>query len=924
MISWFPALRSFGTIGIALLVSLSASAAPAAPAGGTSPVVLVTVGMGPPPPAEGSSEPSTPALSALDDSRKKAILLYLYKTLGPDEFSRLKDAINALVLPDYEKYCVKTETISVASLPGGDLVVLKAAVTVDAAALSAYIENIKKLQPKPETPRALTAGEKEILFSKAQAIYIQAEVASDILLDRLRGIESFLAAQTIFETAGSSDGIYRCLMGTGRARASLGDIAAARDDFERALEIAGGLKRPDYMAAARVARARLALASGDPAGALRELNGVLDDASLSSYEGIYGDASLLEAEIEYADGDYGSARTALDRAITTLEGLADIKRLTRAHLLRGLIDVAEGDGTTAVGAFKTAKILADKLDDAASGVKALVGIARAYRTAGDPKSASLYLSDALKTARDSGWVGGEIASLCESARAQMDLGDPAGAKTSAAEAHDLALSLGDPAPLAAALLVLADACRALGQDDEALDALISYEEVSADVRVTGSDVPFLRFGDAERDAALGRALDLAVTLGKEKKIVPLIAAHEGSALAADALADPPPLSRSDAALTALFRDAAMRAIAAEAAALDGDYAKMADTSRAEIVRIKDEANRSLTDIRARIVRESPPLAALFGMKNRDAADIARDLPEGAALVTYLVYGDNAFARVITRDRDWLVRLGGGYDDIKTATEKMNDVVKSTTAGGTGEISLSFTEAATALSSLLITPILPKLAGVMAIGISPPASLPSLPIQAMGRYNDEGGFVFLGREYALFETSSLSPRLAQPSPSGTGADARDILIVGGDDLLSAGPETPQDGHDSGAGEGDTGSSDAAGAETPRVVHIGAGGPWWESGGGLTVLTDANLWGESDFSRIEYLSVVTDRPVLIVPGGGGAGEGSAFLNVMTAGMGQRTILGAYTDAARSSAEASLSGGDLHWVLFTLISNFVSKQR
>ena len=63
-------------------------------------------------------------------------------------------------------------------------------------------------------------------------------------------------------------------------------------------------------------------------------------------------------------------------------------------------------------------------------------MSRAYRIAGDPKTASLYLADALKTARDSGWVVGEIACLCETARVQMDLGDPESAKTSAAAAHE--------------------------------------------------------------------------------------------------------------------------------------------------------------------------------------------------------------------------------------------------------------------------------------------------------------------------------------------------------------------------------------------------------------------------------------------------------------------------------------------------------
>ena len=84
---------------------------------------------------------------------------------------------------------------------------------------------------KPQAPRTLSAAENEVLVSKAQAIYIQGEVASDILLDRLRGIESFLSAKTLFETAESTEGVYRCHMGIGRAYASLGDVTAARIDY---------------------------------------------------------------------------------------------------------------------------------------------------------------------------------------------------------------------------------------------------------------------------------------------------------------------------------------------------------------------------------------------------------------------------------------------------------------------------------------------------------------------------------------------------------------------------------------------------------------------------------------------------------------------------------------------------------------------
>lgn len=927
MCSWRPTLRRLGIISIPLLVFLSVSADLSALPVDPNAVAITSVGMGAPPPDVESPESPIPSYSAADDARKKAILIYLYEILGREEFFRLEDAVTTLILPEYQKYCKNTEIISIASLPGGDAVVLKAVVTIDTAALASYLENIKKLQPKPEVPRALSTAEKEILISKAQAIYIQAEVASDILLDRLRGIESFLSAQAIFETAESPDGVYRCLMGIGRARASLGDIVAARVVFDRALEVAGELKRPDYAAGVRIVRARLMFTSGDLSGARREIGSVLDNGPPAGYEGITGEALLLAGEIEYADGDYESARTAIDRAIAIFEGLADVKRLTRAHLLRGLTIIAEGDAAGAVTAFKTAKILADKLDDAVSRDKALIGISRAYRTAGDPKSASLYLADALKTARDSGWVVGEIACLCETARVQMDLGDPESAKTSAAAAHELALTQGDPVVAAASLFVLGETLRALGANDDALDALTSCVEISTDIRVVGRDIPFLFFGGVERETAISHVLALGLELGREKKTLPLISAYEGSRVAGEVLSAPPPLSARDMELVRLFRDAAMRAIAAEDVLLDGDFIKVADTSHAEIVRLGDEANRSLSDIRTRIVRESPPLGSFLGMKNDDPAGLARVLPEGAAFVKYLVYGDGSFALVITRRGASVVRLGGGYEEIKTALEKIRDAVRSAGAGSdrtNGEISLAFTEAATTLSSLLVSPILPKLAGISIIGISPATTLPTLPIQALGRYDDDGRFVFLGREYTLLATSSLSPRVV-PAPSApSGTLGRDILIVGYENLVvdePAGSTTTEES----VPEGDDPEGGAVGDEnTYRVLHYDGGAPWWEADGRLAVFSRKDVWGASGFSSLEYLSLMSHAPALVVPNEAGEVAVSDFVRAMVDATGGGTILGGYADTVRASAEGALVGGPLDWTLFTLMSDFVSEQK
>ena len=854
MISLKPSFKKLGIIGVPLLLFCLILPAPLFPLEDSPFEVIIAIGVGSPPSETQSPDSSVGPPSALDDAGKKAVLSYLYELLGPDQFVRLEDAVDTLILPEYRKYIEKAEIVSVLPLPGGDTAVVKAAVTVKAAALAAYLENIKKLDAKPEAPRTLSSAEKERLISKAQAIYIQAEVASDILLDRLRGIESFLSAVTLFETAGSMDGVYRCRMGIGRARASLGDVTAARTDFDRALDLARELKRSDYVADARIARARLMVATGDIFGARREIGTILGDQSLSGNEGLFGEALLIDAELDYRVREYESAGIKAGRAVTIFEGLADVKRLTQAQLLRGLILIAEGDGPGAVNAFKLAKTLADRLDDRISADKALIGMSRAYRIAGDPKTASLYLADALKTARDSGWIPGEIACLCETAYVHMALGDTAAADASATTAHNLALSRGDPMFTAASLFVVGEVARSHGDVEAAFDALLSCVRLSSDIRVVGRDIPYLFFGDTARDGALSGLLALSIELGREKKALAAVTGYEGSVIARELLNNPPVLAGPDAEPERLFRDAAGRAIAADDVSIGGDFLKTADTSRAEAKRLGDEAVRSLSDIETRIAREAPRLAALMGMKNPDPADLTSALREGSALVHYVINGAGAFAVVATGRVISVVKLDGGYDDISALTARIRDAAGPTGGalpGTDGEIPLAFTEPSTTLTSLLVTPLSGALSGITTIGISPAQNLPSLPIQALGRYNDEGRFIFLGEEYTLFSASWLLPCEAAAAPSGPGLSIMTSWSSGTGrspmNRRSAAPAAIRRIPVTAPA-----ASVAGGGGSLRVVRYLPDAPWGDARARLAVIGEKGVWGSSDFSRLEYLS------------------------------------------------------------------------
>jgi hypothetical protein len=372
----------------------------------------------------------------------------------------------------------------------------------------------------------------------------------------------------------------------------------------------------------------------------------------------------------------------------------------------------------------------------------------------------------------------------------------------------------------------------------------------------------------------------------------------------------------------LFRDAAARAIAAGDVSIGGEYVSFADTSRAESSRLLDEARRSLDAAETRVVRESPRFAVWMGIINSNPAESSRGLTADAALVHYVVNPEGACALVMTGRGISIVRLPEGYEDISAALARLGEAAGSLSIGTSGEISLDFTEASTSLTSMLVSPVLPELAGITKIGISPGATLRPLPIQALGRYNDEGQFGFLGEGYALFGTSWLSPSTADFSPDGDMRAGPDILAVGEIDLPgiegadpAAEPATP-DGTDG----GDRSLSSDDGGPV-RIDRCAPDFPWWDAQGRLIVFPETGVWGGSDFSRIEYLSYLSARPVMVIPGGIGPDEVSAFLRDTIAASSGRAILFGYADAVRISATDSRSGGPTGWVRFIMISDFVS---
>jgi adenylate cyclase len=306
------------------------------------------------------------------------------------------------------------------------------------AAIEHYQKGINLLKDGP--PRI----ELVRLYEEAAWLYLH---TGDNMLAIYASEKALRLAERLGETRAASraHGIF------GRVFGRIGDTEKARQNLERAVELARGSDRSETILAlsalgrhlevseAKVAAAREAY---EEALALAEEMGVLP-AQVELH------ASLAQLAVYSADWEQVKRSTDASAELAEREGL--VGKLCLPYALRGLLRWREGDIGTATVLFHRAHELAEQVGWSELAFQALFGLATALRDSGDLSGATAALDRALDVCERAGLIAQSIQATA--ARAViLALGQRREAAAEAArEAAELAERLHYPIGRAAAL-----------------------------------------------------------------------------------------------------------------------------------------------------------------------------------------------------------------------------------------------------------------------------------------------------------------------------------------------------------------------------------------------------------------------------------------------------------------------------------------
>ncbi|MBD0280731.1 MAG: AAA family ATPase [Thermoleophilaceae bacterium] len=306
------------------------------------------------------------------------------------------------------------------------------------AAIEHYQKGINLLKdgpPKLELVR---------LYEEAAWLYLH---TGDNMLAIYASEKALRLAERLGETSAASraHGIF------GRVFGRIGNTEKARENLERAVELARGSDQGETILALSALGRHLEIAEADITGAQAAFEEAL---ALAEEVGVLPaqvelNASLAQLASYCANWDRVKERTQASTELAEREGL--IGKLSLPYTLQGLLRWREGRLQEATFLFERANELAEQVGWSELAFQALYGLAFALRDAGDFDAATAALDRAIDVCERAGLIAQSIQATSMRAVILALDGRREAAEEAAAEAAELAERLHYPVGSAAAL-----------------------------------------------------------------------------------------------------------------------------------------------------------------------------------------------------------------------------------------------------------------------------------------------------------------------------------------------------------------------------------------------------------------------------------------------------------------------------------------
>jgi class 3 adenylate cyclase len=282
------------------------------------------------------------------------------------------------------------------------------------------------------------------LYEEAAWLYMQ---TGDNMLAIYAAEKSLRLAERMGETAAvaRAHGIF------GRVFGRIGDTAKARENLERAAQLARGWSEAETILALLALGHHLEVFEGDYAGAERAYSEGLALAERVGDTPAQIELQTALAQISLYHGDWAGVAAAAGAATELCEREALLGKLCLPHALQGILEWREGNWAEAERLLRRSHELADQVGWSEVAFSALFGLAVVLRDSGDLDGAVGTLGQAFEVSQRAGLIAQSIQAVSARAVTLATAGDVENARKAADEAAELAERLSYPAAAAAAL-----------------------------------------------------------------------------------------------------------------------------------------------------------------------------------------------------------------------------------------------------------------------------------------------------------------------------------------------------------------------------------------------------------------------------------------------------------------------------------------